>query len=333
MMLRTLLLAALVAVPLGARANDSTAQLGAGGLVLVPNAGVTMVREDLFIAREGIRITYEFVNTTGKAITTLVAFPLPPLAGYDGDFQSTLPKADDAQNFVGFQVLVDGKPVTTQVDQRASIAGIDMTDALKADGVPINLFVTPAAEAMAKLPPERRRFYETRGMIIPSPDGKVEGLIWDVSTVFYWEQTFPPGRTVVVQHAYQPVVGQGLITEATLKEPAELERYRTSYCLDKATEAGLRKLIAARRKASKGEADSLLESRVDYILKTARNWGDSTIGTFKLTIEKPRPETLMSVCFTGALKKTSPTTFEFTAKDFTPDQDLSILFVSPDQDP
>ena len=64
---------------------------------------------------------------------------------------------------------------------------------------------------------------------------------------------------------------------------------------------------------------------VDYVLKTARTW-NGPIKDFKLTIDKGKADSVISLCIDG-IKKTGPTTFVVEKKDFTPDDDISILIV------
>ncbi len=75
--------ACLLAGP-SALANDSSASLGTGGLVLTKSADIRMASEDLSISRKKIAIRYEFANDGGKDVDTIVAFPLPDIA--TGDF-------------------------------------------------------------------------------------------------------------------------------------------------------------------------------------------------------------------------------------------------------
>src|SRR5882724_3879663 len=62
-----------------AHANDSTAELGTGGLNLVRNEEVDLLSEDLRVSRDAIRVTYHFRNHTDAPVTYLVAFPLPAI--------------------------------------------------------------------------------------------------------------------------------------------------------------------------------------------------------------------------------------------------------------
>ena len=62
----------------------------------------------------------------------------------------------------------------------------------------------------------------------------------------------------------------------------------------------------------------------DFVLKTARNW-KGPIGRFHLTIDKLKPDNLISLCWDGDLKKTGPTTFESTRENFAPAGDIKLL--------
>jgi hypothetical protein len=67
------------------------------------------------------------------------------------------------------------------------------------------------------------------------------------------------------------------------------------------------------------------ERRIQYLLTPAANWA-TPIGTFHLTVDKGDENALVSFCGTD-VTKTSPTTFELTATDFYPTEELNILIV------
>ena len=72
----------------------------------------------------------------------------------------------------------------------------------------------------------------------------------------------------------------------------------------------------------------LMEQRIEYVLTTGGNWALGTIGDFKLTIDKGDPDNVVSFCGEN-VRKTGPTTFEMTAKDFYPERDIDILILHP----
>ena len=61
-----------------------------------------------------------------------------------------------------------------------------------------------------------------------------------------------------------------------------------------------------------------------YILSTAGNW-QGPIGKFHLTLDKLKPDNILSLCWDGELKKTGPTTFEFAADNFAPKRDIALI--------
>ncbi len=66
--------------------------------------------------------------------------------------------------------------------------------------------------------------------------------------------------------------------------------------------------------------------QTDYVLRTANNW-NGPIGRFHLTLDKLRAGAILSLCWDGALKKTGPTTFEFSAEEFAPTRDIHMLVI------
>jgi hypothetical protein len=311
-----------------AAANDSTAELATGGLAYITTDVVEMRSEDLSISMDDVRVRYEFVNTSDHDVTTLVAFPMPDIKG-DIDFMVAVP-VDDPENFLGFETTVDGEPVQAKVQQRVSALGVDQTALLQGLGVPLAPQGQAARDALDKLPQEQWDRLISLGLAAPEEYDSGKGWerhlapVWLLSTAYYWEQTFPAGKTVIVEHRYKPSVGatagvsfgyEGVENEPWVKD------YFTKYCIDDA-------FLRAYRKTKTPEGgDTYFENRVDYILTTAGNWAGS-IGNFHLVIDKGAPENLVSFCGED-VQKTGPTTFEMTKADFYPDKNLAILILTP----
>jgi hypothetical protein len=72
-------LASLVCAPV--LANDSIAELGAGGIVLSRSDVVAMEKEDLFISMEKVEVDYVFRNQSDEDVNAVVAFPMPDIEG------------------------------------------------------------------------------------------------------------------------------------------------------------------------------------------------------------------------------------------------------------
>ncbi|NJO54132.1 MAG: DUF4424 domain-containing protein [Bacteroidales bacterium] len=318
-----LLATSLAALPGAAGANDSTAELGIGGLTLTITANIEMISEDLFISPDEVRVAYRFKNRTDKDIDTIVAFPIPEIPGGEEFYYYPLP-VEDAENFIGFTVTVDGKPVTPKVEQRVTANTLDRTELLASLGIPI--FPTKAKDALDRLPDDKKREFEKLGLAYPEEDyeTKTTKLVpaWNLRTTFWWEQTFPAGREVAVSHTYKPVVGGSVGLRFDPKNsPAEYAEYVKKYCMDKAFLDAVQKMDAAAKKR-----DALAsEHRLAYVLTTGGHWAGN-IGSFRLVVDKGRPDALVSFCSDG-VKKISPTQFEMKKTDFFPDKDLHILLV------
>lgn len=315
---------ALLAAP--AAANDSAAAMGAGGIVLTQNVPVRMAAEDLYVSPTKVRVRYEFVNASGRDVETMVAFPLPDL---DTDLFNVphAVLADDPVNFVGFTVTVNGKKVSFAVEQRAFYKGRDVTTQLASAGLR-SPNVLSDASALERLPSLGRRQLLSSGLL---KTGGESGFMpqWTVRTKFYWRQTFPAGKTTVIEHSYRPARGGSFfdiawsLKDSSYDPSADLAKRRGGeFCYDAGTLSRIGRMMRANRDA--GNGPSLEMATTDYILRTANNW-QGPIGRFHLTLDKLAPDNVISLCWDGDLKKTGPTTFEFNATNFAPRQDIHMV--------
>ncbi|HTQ15373.1 MAG TPA: DUF4424 family protein [Rhizomicrobium sp.] len=309
-------------------ADDSSAALGAGGVVLTKSADIRMAREDLYVSPKKVRIRFEFVNGTDRDIDTVVAFPLPDVDMNEYTMSPVGAMTGDPLNFVGFTVTADGKAIVPQSEQRAFYRGRDVTDIVRRAGVPLMMTDPRFSKLMDKLPASQRRILEDAGLA-DSESGDFEHPHWTVRTRFFWHQLFPAHRTVVLEHAYQPVTGQSFFTGYELAggKDSSAAYYARTYCIDPATHAA----IARRIGGQPGKTDDgamLAAYSTDYILVSGANWKGG-IGHFHLTLDKLEPGNILSVCWDGALKKTGATTFEVSQDDFTPRQDVRMLVLGP----
>jgi hypothetical protein len=306
-----------------ALADDSSAALGAGGVVLTQAADIRMAKEDLYVSPGKVRIRFEFTNDSAKDIDTIVAFPLPDIDMNEFTESPVGTMTSDPVNFVGFTVTANGRPVTPQVEQRAIYKGRDVTDIVRRAGVPLNLNDPKFSAVMEKLPRPQRKVLEDAGLA-DSESGAEEHPHWTVRTKFWWHQTFPAHQTVELRHEYQPVTGQAFFTAYELNnKESDGEYYFKTYCIDPAT----REAISARiggKEASLDSGGMLLSFTTDYILLSGNNW-KGPIGHFHLTVDKLKPDNILSLCWKGALKKTGATTFEATEDNFAPRSDIKLL--------
>ncbi len=308
-----ILLALAIAAP--AAANDSTAEHAAGGLVLTRSADIDMVSEDLFVSAGEVRVRYVFRNRSPKEIRTIVAFPMP-----DRDLAEE--QEMDVAYPSGFETRVDGRPVTMKVERGAVLGSVDHSALLRSLG----LGPDSDSEALGRLAAADKGRLIRLGLA--ALDGYRSGRdlvsrlipIWTVKESWHWEQVFPAGRDLAVEHRYVP--GTGGSVDAALAWPD----FRSSpegratirrYCVDSAFLAGLDRL---RRRSG-----ATPEQRIGYILATGANWR-SPIGDFRLVVDKGAPANLVSFCGEG-VRKISPTRFEIRRKNWSPDRDLDILIV------
>lgn len=313
-----------------ALANDSTAELGTGGLILGRSDQIAMESEDLFISMDKVTVDYVFRNNSDKDIETIVAFPMPDVEG-SPDWTTGIPN-EESDNFLGFSVSIDGRDVKPELQHTVYATGVDISAELRANGVPFFPSGSATYKALEGLRPEVADEWQNRGIISISEydDGtgmkKVREPLWQLRSAYWWKTTFPAGKPVRVAHAYTPSVGgtAGVSFYTDGKFQGEYDDYKAKYCLD----AGFERAVAKAAKASPDGYPPYSESRISYVLTTGGNWALGTIGRFKLTIDKGDAANIVSFCGTG-VHKTGPTTFEMTAEDYYPARDVDILILQP----
>lgn len=322
MMMRVICALVLAAGCVGrAAANDSSAALGAGGITLTQSADVRMASEDLFISREEVRVTYAFVNESGAPITTRVAFPLPE-ANLELLSESDVGwPTDNEANLIDFKVTVDGRAVKPQLEEKAFLGGVDVSDVLRRFKIPFALRPWPAIETIKKLSASSKQELVTRGLAEIS--GDYVTVKWTVKNTFHWQQTFPSDRPLKVEHRYKPVVGGHFISPEVMSED-----YYKRFCIDEGTRKGIDARM--RQQGKRTQNTVLLAWVIEYVLTTGKNW-KGPIGAFKLTLDKGRADNIISFCMDG-VRKTGPTTFVVEKRDFEPEDDLNVLIVETPRD-
>src|ERR1700733_8741287 len=315
------------------RADDSTATLGAGGLALEKTDKIALVSEDLTLSPTAVKVAYRFRNLTNQDYETIVAFPMPDIAG-SVDMAISIPDPA-SDNFLRFVTRVDGKPVNSQVEQRAFLTApdkpeVEITERLKSLGVPLVPTMDAAGSALSALSAPQRKALADAGIVYPEDIDVGKGAhtewvpLWTLRSKFWRSQVFPAGRDLLVEQTYTPGAG----SQSTLSfgapdlSAAGTARYRETYCTDgpfaKAAQAIYRAANAPHPTVS------AFEEYLSYVITSGANWA-GPIGTFRLVVDKG-DSALVSFCGDG-VRKIGPTTFEMTAKDYTPRRDIDILFV------
>lgn len=334
MMRRTL--TALVAAALAwsaaplAGANDSTAELAAGGLQMTKSPEIEMRSEDLYISAKQVRVRYRFANTSTHDVTVLVAFPMPDITTEGVDDMISIP-IQAPGNILGFRTTVDGKPVVAQVEQKVVKDGVDRTAYLQHLGIPLAPHLASTNQFLDRLPQATRDELVRLNLAAINEFDSGKGwekhweAAWTLKTTYFWRQTFPAGREINVEHRYTPSVGQSAGTSwgsSYFAHEADYAQRRDHYCIDDAF------LAAVNRSKQPGdESAPLTEERIEYILTTGANW-KAPIGDFHMVVDKGEAANLVSFCGEG-VRKISPTQFEIRHANYTPTRDVSILILKP----
>lgn len=332
---RSLLFAVLViaylALGLPANANDSTARVGAGGLVLLKNDNIRMVQEVLEISTKLIRVRYRFLNETNQDIKATVAFPMPPYGwNYDGEAGANVGPIKE------FSISVGGWLVPSTRHRLAMIGGVDVTNRLRKMGLSeAHIFQTfgDCSLEAGKITSCLTKAQEAELTLLSGEKSPVAS--WQISETEYWEQVFPAGQEIEVEHEYTPLVGMtygypyqehhpvdGNIPWSAVSD-SESDSDNDA-CLDNETrKAIVRRISSLAKKGAPWVAVTLRD--VEYILGTGRNW-KGPISDFKLTILKESPDQFVSLCFPGKPRRTSSTTVEFSQMNFVPQDKLVVHF-------
>jgi hypothetical protein len=210
--------------------NDSTAEMGAGGLTMVRNWDVRIEKEDLYISPEKVKVDYVFRNTAKVPKEFLIAFPMPDL---DPDFyiEGDIGIPDyNSDNLLGFSVTIDGVAVEPKIDMRALSYGVDVTETVKAAGLPVNPLSEATRKAVQALEPVKRAELAAKGIVFDDGSGPLPS--WTLKSTYYWMQSFPPDKPVSVSHKYTPGTGSGFYYPGALDEGG----YRGRYCIDDGTQ-------------------------------------------------------------------------------------------------
>jgi hypothetical protein len=321
-------LAAAALLAPAAAANDTIAETAAGGLVFKRSEAIDMVSEDLFVSADRVEVRYVFRNRSGRDIRATVAFPVPDV---------DLAQEWDQAVPLDFRTLVDGAPAPVSAERKALLGDRDHSAVLAGLGVPLSDnadrpggAVIP--EALAALsPPDQERLVQL-GLAGWEEYDAGAGMrrhlvpLWTVKETFFWEQVFPAGRDLVVEHSYVPGAGVSVGTPLVDKEFRRSPEGREAiarHCADGAFLRGVDRLASV----AGNDYPALPEIRIAYILTTGANWR-TPIGRFRLVVDKGAPENLVSFCGDG-VRKISPTRFELVRTNWRPDRELHVLIVQP----
>jgi heat shock protein HslJ len=310
----TCLVVAVTFSPNLAQANDTTAAIGIGGLEFTKSDDVEMLSEELFVSSERIVVKYRFRNNAREDLTTLIAFPLPEVK-YDPE--STYRNVDE------FTTTVDGTPVELREEQNSTLRGQDQTNTLRRYGLPLDPFA--AYDVISRESGGTKTKLEQLSLIDDAGNPT-----WTFQKSLYWEQRFPAGQEITIEHRYTPLVGGSVSTGLGLMDrDPKVRAFYDKYCVDE-------QFVDAAKEKAKGNSlkdhpGSFSEKWIEYVLTTGANWF-GPIRKFRLVVDKGREENLVSFCGQGT-RKVGLSEYEFTATDFVPEKDLNVLILEPREPP
>lgn len=327
--MKTAMTFALSAISLFAQANDSTGFVSTGGIEYLKNDKIAMQSEELFISQTKIKVAYQYKNLTDQDITETLLFPLPSVMNLSGgDFADTKGLIDS------FEIWADGSRIQPEVHVRAflyevkddeehGLIPIDVTAAFKKCGISDEEMADPWTQKFeGKVEQKILKCHDPALTKFDLPRDGTEEFLWGSQIVYSWQQTFKANQITRVNHEYQPLLG-GSVSLASMLEYDVNNAFHQAYCLDGNFKKSLTKI--------KNEIGTPYRE-LGYILKTGANWA-KPIEDFTLTVERNKAD-LVSFCWNGEGKVTKLkeddkiVQFQVKEKNFTPKQDLNVLFVN-----
>jgi hypothetical protein len=315
-----------------AYANDSTGELSAGGITLARSDVIEMQKEELYLSRREVRVSYVFRNRSEEPVETIVAFPMPDIKA--DPYESIAFPADARDNFLNFKVEVNGEMLEPTLQQRAFAAGLDVTDDLVRAGIALVPGAAGQEAAIERLEEGTLKDFISRGILVKDEYDAGNGWethhvpVWNLQSAYWWNMVFEPGVPTVVRHWYQPGIGgtAGLSFIDPDGAPGyNHDTYVKTYCIEEGLIAATGKLLARHRESGGEGYLPYYEQHLSYVLVTGANWAGPIVD-FHLTVDKGSADALVSFCGDG-VTKTGPTTFELHKTDFYPERDIEVLFL------
>lgn len=269
-----------------ASARTPTVGYSNEGLKLLMPANIRVAEQFIHVTVDRIRIHYTFENPTTQPIEARVAFPFPHM-----DLLPGVPVSEVSD----FRLSVAGKRQGTRTETVYWLQGQEYRDRTQVD---------------QRLAEEKRRRGKSAADV---------GASLQRSEV--WDQVFPPGERLSVDITYRPSLSSEKgWSQDTYRHP----RMRQRFCVDSDTTSTLDRSLRPSPYIPVGFFQGPEVHWLSFTLVTGNNWV-GPIGLFHLTVEKPNPQAILSYCMRG-MRKTSPTRFEMTQKNYRPDRDLDVIF-------
>jgi hypothetical protein len=309
-----------LSTPALAKDGGRGAGYAATGPIFDLPAGMSVERQEVHVSLHSVRLIYVFKSLTHQTVHFSFALPEMPVDASpdaiglgEGNEPAGLSADTQPPNYLGLAVRVNDRPLTLAGHGHAQFDGKDVTRQLLDAGVPL-LYSLDGEAPWSKLAPAVRTKLEASGLL------NIDAAQWTYQASFEWEQTFEPGETRI-EVAYTPVADYWSdITLDHFPEIASDGSATRAYCIDG----------PLRRAFSRKPTYELYT--VTHLATPPGGWRGPA-GHYRLVVDKDAAANLVAFCPLAA-KKISPTTFEWTATDFTSEHQLGVLFfVDPDAPP
>ena len=304
-------------IPGAALANGAWSEFPAGGVVFKSDNDISIVREDLEVGYDLIRVRYVFNSPTGEAVERTIGFPMAkvPLDDSPDNYpdRSWAEDGQDVRNYMAFNVAVEGKPLTPRLHEYAWLGDTNVTGKLHEMGVPPFASSIDSYEKLAQLPEATIGRLVDEGLAVR--DGNWLIPQWQYQTVYEWTQSFEPGHTEV-EISYKPLFGSFYGPEPYYPEGSE----SAAYCYDSATRQELAGILK--------ERGLPIPFTVGYVLHTAGYW-NGPIWEFNLKISKEDGD-IVRFCVPEGLRAVGDGVSWF-AEQFEPGSDLNLVFFHWDE--
>lgn len=276
-------------------ANDSSAALSTGGIVLEENENIVLITENLLLSPSKVRVEYEYLNESTSAETLLVAFALPKLDKLDDQINWPRP------SYLNFKTWVDGKEIKL------------------VEGYKYWELEEQTQKLLSNLGNKTDYYLVLRQQTFP--ENKITQVVHEYT---------PAVGGGIPYYNYKE-----MRTALAKIQEDETNRNEHGYwlnCTD--ADDALKNLDdwVARMQKKEG-LDPLDEEnywqyliwfdKLSYILTTGNNW-NGPIRNFNLKVTADRPF-FLNTCFEG-LERTSETSYEFNATDYSPRKNIYLMF-------
>jgi hypothetical protein len=305
--------AALAASPALARDEGRGIGYVATGPIFDLPAGMSVERLETYVSIRSVRLAYVFKSAKRQSVHFSFALPEmpvdagPDLVGLDaGDAAAGFTADIEPVNYLDLSVQVNGRKLALAGHGRALYDGKDVTRRLLDAGVPL-LYDLMSEAPWPKLPPEVQARLEADGLL------SLDAANWTYQADFEWEQTFEPGETRI-EVSYAPLSNYWSDIDLDYFPVMATEGSATrAYCIDD----------AVRRAFLSGDPYYELYT-VTHRTARAGGWR-GPVRHYRLVVDKGKTDNFVAFC-PQAARKISPTTFEWTATDYTQASEIGVMF-------